>query len=94
MKMLHPILIPSLNYVICKRKKDVYNDIFKLKLFPFSLGYRAKTWFLSLPHNSIDSWDKCKDDFIAKYFPPAEIICLRNQIMKFKQLDKEHVAQS
>ena len=28
-----------------QRKKDVYNDIFQLKLFPFSLRDRAKTWF-------------------------------------------------
>jgi hypothetical protein len=47
-----------------------------------------------LPRNSIDSWDRCKDAFIAKYFPPAKIISLRNEIMNFKQLEHEHVAQS
>ena len=70
-----------------KGKKDVDNDIVKLKLFPFPLWYDAKTWFLSLPQNNIDSWDKCKDAFIAKYFPPAKIISLRNQVMNFKQLE-------
>ena len=30
-------------------KKDVDNDIFKMKLFPFSLMDKAKTWFSSLP---------------------------------------------
>ena len=77
-----------------QKKKDVDNDIIKLKLFPFSLRDRAKTWFSSLPKNSIDSWNKCKDAFISKYFPPAKIISLRNDIMNFKQLDHEHVAQS
>ena len=47
-----------------------------------------------MPRNSIDSWDKCKDAFIAKYFPPAKIISLRNKIMSFRQLEHEHVAQS
>ena len=70
------------------------NDIVKLKLFPFSLRDRAKFWFSSLPRNSIDSWDKCKDAFITKYFPPAKNILLRNQIKNFKQLEHEHVAQS
>ena len=70
------------------------NDIVKLKLFPFSLRDKAKTWFSSLPRNNIDSWDKYKDAFIAKYFPPAKIISLRNQIMNFKKLEQEHVAQS
>ena len=50
-----------------QKKKDVGNDIVKLKLFPFSLRYRAKAWFSSLPKNSIDSWNKYKDAFISKY---------------------------
>ena len=76
------------------KEKNVDNDIVKLKLFPFSLTDRAKNWFSSLPRNSINSWDKCKDAFITKYFPPAQIIFLRNQIMNFKQHEHEHVAQS
>src|SRR3989337_2955231 len=77
-----------------QKKKDVDNDIVKLKLFLFSWRDCAKIWFSSLPRNSIDSWDRCKDAFITKYFPPAKIISLCNQIMNFKQLDHEHVAQS
>ena len=57
-----------------QKKKDVDNDIVKLKLFPFSLRDRAKTWFSSLPKNTIDSWNKGKDAFISKYFPPAKVI--------------------
>src|SRR6266496_5909331 len=68
-----------------QNKIDVDNDIFKLKLFLFSLQDRAKTWFSSLPKNSIDSWNKCKDAFISKHFPPAQIISLRNDIMNFKK---------
>ena len=60
----------------------------------FILRDHAKTWFSSLPRNSIDSWDKCKDAFITKYFSPAKIISLKNQIMNFKQLKHECVAQS
>ena len=77
-----------------QKKKDVDNDIVKLKLSPFSLRDRAKTWLSFLPKNSIYSWDKCKDAFISKYFPPAKIISLRNDSMNFKQPDHEHVAQS
>jgi hypothetical protein len=64
--------------------KDVDGDIIKLKLFPFSLRGRAKDWLLSLPKNSIDSWVKCKDAFIGKYYPPAKIISLRSDILRFK----------
>ena len=76
-----------------QKYKDVDGDIIKLKLFPFSLRGRAKDWLLSLPKNSIDSWTKCKDAFIGRYYPPAKIISLRSSIMNFKQLDNEHVAQ-
>ena len=77
-----------------QKKKNVDNDIVKLKQFPFSLRDRAKTWFSSPPKNSIDSWNKCKDAFISKYFPPTKIISLRKDIMNFKQLFHEHVTQS
>ena len=76
-----------------QKYKEVDGDIVKLKPFPFSLRRRAKEWLQSLPRNSIDSWDKCKDAFIGKYYPPAKIIQLRSNIMNFRQLDNEHVAQ-
>jgi hypothetical protein len=38
--------------------KDVDGNIIKLKLSAFTLRGRAKDWLLSLPRNSIDSWDK------------------------------------
>jgi hypothetical protein len=77
-----------------QKYKDVYGDIIKLKLFPFSFRGRAKDWLLYLPRNSIDSWVKCKDAFIRKYYPPTKIISLRSDIMMFKQFDNEHVAQA
>jgi hypothetical protein len=85
------------NFVeLCEMQKyeNVDSNIIKLKLFPFSLRGRAKDWSLSLPRNSINSWDKCKDAFIGKYYPPAKIIALNSDIMKFRQFDNEHVAQS
>src|SRR4051812_19255845 len=77
-----------------QKYKEVDGDIFKIKLFPFSLRGRAKECLQSLHRNSIDSWDKFKDAFIGKYYPPAKIIQLRSNIMNFRQLDNEHVAQA
>jgi hypothetical protein len=77
-----------------QKYKDVDGNIIKLKLFPFSLRGRAKDCLLSFPRNSIDSWDKCKDAFIGKYYPPAKIIALHIDIMKFRLFDNEHVAQA
>src|SRR4051794_17989384 len=84
------------NFVeLCEMQKYrvIDGDIVKLKLFPFSLRGRDKDWLLSLPRNSIDSSVKCKDDFIGIYYPPAKIISLRSDIMKFRQFDNEHAAQ-
>jgi hypothetical protein len=83
-------------FVLCEMQKykDVDGNIIKIKLFPFSLRGRVKDWLLSLPRNSIDSWDKCKDAFIGKYYPHAKIIALRSDILKFRQFDNEHVAQA
>jgi hypothetical protein len=77
-----------------QKYKDVDSDIIKLKLFPFSFREKAKDWLLSLPKNSIDSWTKCKDAFIRRYYPPAKIIALRSNIMKFSKFDNKHVAQA
>ena len=77
-----------------QKKKDVDNDVVKMKLFLFSLRDSAKIWFSSFPRNSIDSWSKCKDAFVTKYFPSTKNISLRTQIMNFQQLEHEHVAQS
>ena len=60
-----------------QKKKHVDNDVVKMNIFPFSLLDYAKIWFSSLPRNSIDSSNKCKDAFITKYFPPVKIISLR-----------------
>jgi hypothetical protein len=64
-----------------QKYKNVEGDIMKLKLFPFSLRGKAKDWLLSLPRNNIDSWAKCKDAFIGRYYPPAKIIALCSDMM-------------
>ena len=62
--------------------------------FLFSLRAREKEWLLSLPKNSIDWWNKYKDYFIGKYYPPIKIIQLINLIMNFKQLEHDPIAQA
>ena len=56
-----------------QNKKDVDNDVVKMKLFLFSLCDSAKIWFSSLSRNSIDSWNKCKDVLSLSIFLPQEL---------------------
>ena len=77
-----------------QKKKDRTMILLNLSYFLFRLEIVLKLGFRLCLKNSIDSWNKCKDAFISKYFPPAKIISLRNDIMNVKQLEHEHVAQS
>jgi hypothetical protein len=67
--------------------KNVENDIFKLKLFLFSLRGKAKDWLLSLTNGSINSWDNLREAFIKKYYPHDKILQNRNSILSFKKND-------
>ena len=40
-----------------------------LKLFPFSLKDKAKTWFNQLKPNSIRTWNELQQPFYKKFFP-------------------------
>jgi len=41
-----------------QRINSVSMEVIKLKLFPFSLKDKAKTWFNLLPKNTIATWDE------------------------------------
>ncbi|MCI41680.1 retrotransposon gag protein, partial [Trifolium medium] len=47
-------------------------DAFRLRLFPYSLRDRAKSWLNSLEPNSIATWNALAEKFLAKYFPPVK----------------------
>ncbi|CAM8959576.1 unnamed protein product [Rhodiola kirilowii] len=44
-------------------------DDFKLKAFYFSLTDSATDWFLSLPSDSIYTWEEMRRQFLTKYYP-------------------------
>ena len=49
---------------------EVSDDAIHLRLFPFTLKDRAKTWLNSQPPTSITTWDNLAKGFLAKYFYP------------------------
>ena len=68
------------NFVIL----GVSEDAFRLKLFPYSLKDKAKSWLSSLEPNSIHTWNEMVEKFLGKYFPPNKNARLRNDITSFK----------
>ncbi|KAK8926414.1 hypothetical protein KSP39_PZI018814 [Platanthera zijinensis] len=67
----------------------VSDDAIRLRLFPFSLRTKAKQWLSSLPRGSITTWNILTEKFLSRYFPPAKIANLRNDITSYSQIDSE-----
>jgi hypothetical protein len=44
----------------------------RLKLFPFSLKDKAKTWLQNIRSASIRAWDEMQQQFLKKFFPFIE----------------------
>ena len=64
----------------------------RLRLFPLSLGNRAKHWLTSQPPDSITSWNNLVHKFLTKFFPPGKIAQLVQEINTFGQLEGESLA--
>ncbi|XP_019087564.1 PREDICTED: uncharacterized protein LOC104728594 [Camelina sativa] len=72
----------------------ISEDAFKLRLFPFSLGDRARTWEKNLPVGSVTSWDQCKRAFLSKFFSTTRTARLRNDISSFAQKENESFCEA
>ncbi|CAM8902703.1 unnamed protein product [Rhodiola kirilowii] len=60
-------------------------DDFKLKAFYFSLTESATDWFLSLPADSIYTWEEMQRQFLSKYYPAGRAMKVRRQLQELKQ---------
>ena len=49
-------------------------DTIRLRLYPFSLRNRARSWLDSLPANSITTWEDLRRVFLARYFPLVRLL--------------------
>ena len=69
-------------------------EALRLRLFPLSLGDRAKHWLTSQPPDSITSWNDLVQKFLTKFFPPSKIAQLVQEINTFGQLEGENLAEA
>ena len=76
---------------ICETFKNngASSDAVRLRLFPFSLRDKARSWLNSLPPGSVTTWDQLAQKFLARFFPPARTAKLRNDITSFVQIEGE-----
>jgi hypothetical protein len=64
--------------------KGILQEAIHLRLFPFSLLRKAKQWFYA-NRDSVDTWDKCSNAFLVKFFPMGKTNALCNKISSFTQ---------
>ncbi|KAH9793911.1 hypothetical protein KPL71_004706 [Citrus sinensis] len=78
-------------HAICQTFKyeNFSDDDVKLRLFPFSLKDRARSWLNTLPTNSIASWEQMVTKFLNKYFPVHKTNSIRREISEFTQREDE-----
>ncbi|XP_073300504.1 uncharacterized protein [Primulina huaijiensis] len=72
----------------------VSDDAVRLRLFPFSLRDKAKSWLNCLPAGSITTWDDMAKAFLLKYFPPSKTMKLRADITTFSQFEQESLYEA
>ncbi|CAM9000443.1 unnamed protein product [Rhodiola kirilowii] len=51
---------------------NVLKEVIYLKLFPFSLIWKAKDWLWSHDPNTFTTWDEVDQAFLLQYFPPGQ----------------------
>ena len=52
------------------KMNGVDHDVIKLKLFPFSLRYKVRSWFHNLMSGSINRWGELVEVFLTKKISP------------------------
>jgi hypothetical protein len=68
-------------------------DNIHLRLFPFSLLGKEKTWFYT-NKDAFTTWNAYSNAFLAKYFPVGKTNALRNRISSFQQLQDETIPEA
>ncbi|XP_062094211.1 uncharacterized protein LOC133800271 [Humulus lupulus] len=74
--------------------QGVSEEALRLKLFPFSLRDRARSWLNTLPPDSVTNWNDLAEFFLRKYFPPTRNAKFRSEIMSFQQLEDESTSDA
>lgn len=69
--------------------QQLSDEIVKLKLFPFLLKDKAKSWFNSLKPESITTWNQMSVTFLQQFFPNQKTASIRHAINTFSQKEGE-----
>lgn len=65
----------------------------KLRLFPFSLKEKAKSWLHALQPQSIRTWEDLTKEFFKRFLPNHKTATIRQSLNSFVQLEGETLAK-
>ena len=66
-------------------------ETLRWKLFPFSLDDKAKQWYAHNVGKVAGDWDELRSRFCLAFFPVSRIASLRQEILNFRQNEKETI---
>ena len=72
----------------------VKEEALRLRMFPLSLGDKAKHLLTSQPSDSITSWNDLVQKFLTKFFPPSKVTQLVQETNTFRQLEEENLVEA
>ncbi|GJS73642.1 MAK10-like protein [Tanacetum coccineum] len=81
-------LVDSLDLDVANRERT------RLRLFQFSLRDKASNWLERLPARSISTWEDLTTRFLVQFFLPGRTAKLRNDILMFRQHQKECLSEA
>ncbi|KAL4397076.1 hypothetical protein AHAS_Ahas01G0155700 [Arachis hypogaea] len=90
----HQFLAEFLQICDTVKTNGVDPEVYRLMLFPFAVRDRARTWLDSQPKESLNSWEKLVNAFLAKFFPPQKLSKLRVKVQTFRQKEGESLYEA
>lgn len=70
---------------------SISRDELRFTLFPFIRRDEAKRWANSLEHREVSTWGDLIDKFMKKFFPSVKNVKRMQDLMLFKQRDRENL---
>ena len=70
--------------------QGLIEDQLRIRCFPYILKDKAKAWVMTLPSNSLISWEAVYNRFMGKFYSHQKTTELRTKIATFTQMEGEH----
>ena len=61
----------------------------RMRCFPYTLKDKVKAWLMTLPSNSLTSWEAVYNRFMGKFYSHQKTMEVRTKIATFAQIEGE-----